>query len=139
MDPGYGCTTIFAKLYYAGIFDHGTPTGSWWWKTSVKLGTALTHLVHREDPTQWHGRHSLHRGWHEIAAQGGYLRRVMKGLKSLKLQGEAVESRPATPVRHGAWSLFSNKGNLTDKTSFTTTKAKKTASKRQIPAQRRRL
>ena len=91
------------ELYYAGIFDHGTPTGSWWYFR--ENGTALTHLVHREDPTQSDATVFTADG--QIAAQGGYLH------PSLKLQGEALQSRPATPVRHGAWSLFSNKGNLT--------------------------
>ena len=91
------------ELYYAGTFDHGTPTGSWWYFR--ENGTALTHLVHREDPTQSDATAFTADG--QIAAQGGYLH------PSLKIQGEALESRPATPVRHGAWSLFSNKGNLT--------------------------
>ena len=57
------------ELYYAGTFDHGTPTGSWWYFR--ENGTALTHLVHKEDPTQSDATVFTTDGL--IAAQGGYL------------------------------------------------------------------
>lgn len=91
------------ELYYVGTFDHGTPTGSWWYFR--ESGTALTRLVHREDHTQSDATVFSANG--QVTAQGGYLH------PALKLQSAALESRPITPVRHGAWSLFSNKGNLT--------------------------
>ena len=91
------------ELYYAGSFDHGTPAGSWWYFR--ENGTALTHLVHRDNPIQSDA--TVFHADGRVAAQGGYMH------PELRLQGAVLESRPATPVRHGAWSLFSSKGDLT--------------------------
>ena len=57
------------ELYYVGTFDHVTPTGSWWYFR--ESGTALTHLVHREDHTQSDATVFSANG--QVTAQGGYL------------------------------------------------------------------
>ena len=90
-------------LYYAGSFDHGTPVGSWWYFR--ENGTALTHVVHRENPETSDAVVYAPDG--RIAAQGAYLH------PSLRIHAERMEERPPVPVRHGAWSLFSNQGHLT--------------------------
>ena len=90
-------------LYYAGSFDHGTPVGSWWYFR--ENGTALTHVIHREDPSRSDAMVYTPEG--RISAQGSFLH------PELRIHAERMEERPPVPVRHGAWSLFSNQGHLT--------------------------
>ena len=91
------------QLYYAGEFDHGTPVGNWWYFR--ENGSALTHIVHQNDPTRSDATLFTKDG--RIAAQGRYVH------PELKLTAETLQERPATPARDGVWSLFSSTGNLT--------------------------
>ena len=90
-------------LYYVGEFHHGMPVNSWWYFR--ENGAAWTHIVHQEDPLRSNATVFSNKG--RVRAQGGYLH------SPLQVRSEALKNRPSPPLRHGAWSLFSEMGNLT--------------------------
>lgn len=91
------------SLYYVGNFNHGTPVGSWWYFR--ENGTALTHVLHREDPSTSDA--VMYAADGRVSAQGGFLH------PELRIHAQRMDERPPAPVRHGAWSLFSTQGHLT--------------------------
>jgi antitoxin component YwqK of YwqJK toxin-antitoxin module len=91
------------SLYYKGEYEHGNPIGSWWYFR--KNGTALSHIVHRDDPQFSDATMFAPNG--QITAKGGYIH------EPLALPRDISNAPPSTPERHGVWHLFSAKGALT--------------------------
>ena len=87
------------ELYYAGTFDHGTPTGSWWYFR--ENGSAISRIVHTEDGLQSDASMFATDG--RLTASGGYRH------LELQLKAEAQEERPAPPLRLGGWSCLGPK------------------------------
>ena len=89
-------------LYYRGLFEHGMPTGEWWFFRPD--GTALSRMDQHPDSSRTHAFMFDAKG--NIVATGGYLN------PQLRLKAGALEERPAPPVKVGKWSFYNGKGRL---------------------------
>lgn len=89
-------------LYYRGLFEHGMPTGEWWFFRPD--GTALSRMDQHPDSSRTHAFMFDAKG--NIVATGGYLN------PQLRLKAGALEERPAPPVKDGKWSFYNGKGRL---------------------------
>ena len=96
------------ELYYRGEFDHGRPSGEWWYFRED--GTAITHLQHGDDPLESTAQMFTRDG--RVAATGGYLH------QDIRVRGDVQTSRPTPPVRHGSWTLFDGAGNVTTRLNY---------------------
>ena len=89
-------------LYYRGLFEHGMPTGEWWFFRPD--GSALSRMDQHPDSARTHAFMFDTKG--NVVAMGNYLN------PQLRLKAGALEERPAPPVKHGKWSFYDNKGRL---------------------------
>ena len=89
-------------LYYRGLFEHGMPTGEWWFFRPD--GTALSRMDQHPDSSRTHAFMFDAKG--NIVATGGYLN------PQLRWKAGALEERPAPPVKDGKWSFYNGKGRL---------------------------
>ena len=89
-------------LYSRGLFEHGMPTGEWWFFRPD--GTALSRMDQHPDSSRTHAFMFDAKG--NIVATGGYLN------PQLRLKAGALEERPAPPVKDGKWSFYNGKGRL---------------------------
>ena len=90
-------------LYYRGLFEHGVPTGEWWFFRPD--GTALSRMDQHPDSSRTHAFMFDAKG--NVVATGGYLN------PQLRLKAGALEERPTPPVKDGKWSFYNGKGRLT--------------------------
>jgi len=90
------------SLYYRGLFEHGMPTGEWWFFRPD--GTALSRMDQHPDSSRMHAFMFDAKG--NVVATGGYLN------PQLRLKAGVLEERPAPPVKDGKWSLYNGKGRL---------------------------
>ena len=90
------------SLYYKGEYEHGNPIGSWWYFR--KNGTALSHIVHRDDP-----QFQMRLCSPPMAKSPP---KVDTSTNPWPCLG-TFPMRTSTPERHGVWHLFSAKGALT--------------------------
>ena len=89
-------------LYYRGLFEHGMPTGEWWFFRPD--GSALSRMDQHPDSARTHAFMFDTKG--NVVAMGGYLN------PHLRLKAGALEERPAPPVKDGKWSFYDSKGRL---------------------------
>ena len=96
------------SLYYRGEFDHGQPSGQWWFFRPN--GSAMSSITYTEGSEVSSAVMFNDEG--RIAATGEYWQ------PSIKLTVKTLEDRPTIPLRHGKWSFFDPKGRLAAVTHF---------------------
>ena len=89
-------------LYYRGLFEHGMPTGEWWFFRPD--GTALSRMDQHPDSSRTHAFMFDAKG--NVVAKGGYIN------PQLRLKAGALEERPTPPIKDGKWSFYNGKGRL---------------------------
>ena len=89
-------------LYYRGLFEHGMPTGEWWFFRPD--GSALSRMDQHPDSSRTRAFMFDTKG--NVVATGDYL------IPQLRLKAKVLEDRPEPPVKDGKWSFYSGKGRL---------------------------